>query len=152
MDISAAKKNIFKPPPQFPNLPQTSSRPLGPSPSWRPPPSWDFRSKKATLPSSRRLGLPLPPPRGEKNIKYPKRLPRRSVRTALLESIGRGEFSSCRFCHGFLREFSLGMSWGPLARFKKRQNDTKNIQEEEGPEKSATNTKRHSRPQITLAT
>ena len=28
---------------KFPNSLQTPSRPLGPSPSWKPPPSWDFQ-------------------------------------------------------------------------------------------------------------
>ena len=40
VDISAPKqKKIFSlPPPQIPQFLQTPSRPLGPSPSWTPPP------------------------------------------------------------------------------------------------------------------
>ena len=59
------KKNICPPPP--PNFPQTPSRPLAPPPppAWRPP-LLGF-SVKISPPQPRRLGLPLPLPRAEKN-------------------------------------------------------------------------------------
>ena len=72
------EKKYFSPPPpkEFPNSPQTPPGPLAPPPRENPPPppSWDFRWSTDPSPS-RRLGLSLPPPRPEKNKKYPKRPP-----------------------------------------------------------------------------
>ena len=65
VDISAPKK-IFSPPPKIPNSPQTPSRPLGPFPSWRPPPLWDFQLKIDPPPSRRPRTPPFPLPEGKK--------------------------------------------------------------------------------------
>ena len=65
--ILVPRNKIFSaPPPQFPNSPQTTSRPLGPSPSSRPP-SWDFQLKiePPSLPGA--SDSPFPPPRAGKN-------------------------------------------------------------------------------------
>ena len=60
------KKYLAPPPPQFPNSPQTPSRPVGPSPSWRPPLLRFSIKNFQPPPPSWRLGLPLAPPRAEK--------------------------------------------------------------------------------------
>ena len=66
VDVSARKKYLAPPPPQ--------------NPSRRPPPPVLGYSIKSPPPSpSRRLGLPLPLPRAEKNKKYPKRPPNRTL-------------------------------------------------------------------------
>ena len=77
VDISAPNKKILTPPPppKFPNSPQTLPAPR-PLPSWRPPPLPGIFNEKPIPPPSRRLGVPLPPPRAEKNKNYPKRPPR----------------------------------------------------------------------------
>ena len=72
------KKYLAPPPRQFPNSLQTPSRPLDPSPSWRPP-SWDFQLK-ATPPPPR---TPPSPSASRKNKKHPKRPARGSEKRVL---------------------------------------------------------------------
>ena len=73
------RKKIFRspPPPKKKKIPIRCRHPPGPSgpplPE-NPPPLLGF-SIKIDPPPSRRLGLPLPPARAEKNKKYPKRPP-----------------------------------------------------------------------------
>ena len=63
------KKIILTPPPPQ-NSPQTPSRPLAhPPPFWERPPPPGIFNEKPTPPPSWRLGLPLPFPRSEKNIR-----------------------------------------------------------------------------------
>ena len=57
------EKKYLAPPPKFPNSPQRPSRPLSPSRSWR---ALLGLSIKIDTPPSRRLRLPLPPPRAKK--------------------------------------------------------------------------------------
>ena len=74
VDVSVPEKNIYHPPPpKLPNSPQTPSRPLGPSPSWIPPPPGIFNKNRS--PPLLAPRTPLPPPRAEKNKKYLKRPP-----------------------------------------------------------------------------
>ena len=80
-DVSAPKKNISPPPPKkFPNSPQTPSRPLDPSPSWRPP-LLGFSIKNRTPPALALQTPPFPLPE-QKKIKYPKRPPSLIVENA----------------------------------------------------------------------
>ena len=60
------KKDLAPHPPQFPNSAQTPSRPLCPSPSLLETPPPLLLSNKNRPPPSRRLRLPLPPPRAKK--------------------------------------------------------------------------------------
>ena len=92
------RKKIFSPPPpKFPNSPQTPSRPLGPSPSWRnrPPPLLEFQKKKIRPPPSRRLRLPFPLSEQKKikNIQTSSKPSTFLLNSfcAFLESLGRGE-------------------------------------------------------------
>ena len=65
VDISAPKKKIDPPPPQFPNSAQNPPGPSAP-PVLETHPLLRFSKKKTTPPPSRGLGLPLPPPWAEK--------------------------------------------------------------------------------------
>ena len=70
------KKYLGAPPPQIPR--RHPPAPL--VPLLKPPPPLLGFSIKMDPPPSWRLGLPLPPPRAEKNKKYPKRPPSKSLR------------------------------------------------------------------------
>ena len=61
------RKKIFSPPPRNPPIRRRPSRPLPSRPGEPPPPLLGFSIKnRSPPPPSRRLGLPLPPPRAEK--------------------------------------------------------------------------------------
>ena len=69
VDISAPQKNSL-PPPQFPNSPQTPSRPLGPSPSWRHPAlGFSIKNPPPHPPAPRTLPSPSPSRKKIKNIR-----------------------------------------------------------------------------------
>ena len=66
------EKKYLAPPPKFPKSPQTPSRPLGPSPSWRTPPPPGIFDKNRTPPPPDASDSPLPLPeqkRPPKNLK-----------------------------------------------------------------------------------
>ena len=65
-----------------PNSPQTPSRPLGPSPSWTPPPGVFNKKLNLPPPAGGSLGLSFPAPRAEKNKPYPNRPSRFYVKQA----------------------------------------------------------------------
>ena len=78
------RKKIFSPPPP-PPIPQFAADTL---PATRPlsllqTPLLGFPIKNRHPPPPPRLGLPLPPPRAEKNKKYPKRPPSKGLHTNL---------------------------------------------------------------------
>ena len=58
------RKKYLGPPPEFPNSPQTPSRPLGPS--WPPPPLLGFSIKNRSLPPQRLRLPPFPLPEQKK--------------------------------------------------------------------------------------
>ena len=65
------RKKIFSPPPpkKFPNSPRTPSRPLGPSPFWKPPPPPGTFNKKTGPPPPGASDPPSPLPEQKKKKK-----------------------------------------------------------------------------------
>ena len=103
MDISAPKKNILSPPPpQFTADTLPASRPLPPFLETPPPPFWDFQLKNHPPPTSWRLGLPLPPPRAEKN---------KNIRNVHQEFFGEGGGGKCTIKCPLQNYFTASENW-----------------------------------------